>query len=216
MDPLIADYFENLRRRHRESGYLSDMPAFANAIGVEYFRGGFSVTLPGGRIQVRRTAPPIQQRADAAHELAHSLADEGGHDALFRHYHVSVPDMNEHIEEIMDHGGDLLLMPDSLVEEIVNRRGWTARAVWELSEFAWVSPTYALRRLTHYREDARCAGFIAKGSYIQHAHANHFTTLRAGSRVPEPNLTFEHGLTLYAVPKTRQVIGLIDSSEAAD
>lgn len=210
MDPLVTDYFAHLDNRLAHAGHISDMPTLARELGYRYTEGRFSVAAPGLGIQVARHQPAILRRAEAAHELAHVLADEQMFTQRFRYYHASAPDIDAHIEELTEHGADRLLMPDDLVQEIIHACGNTAQAVWELSIFAWVPLENALRRVVHLREGEGRAGFIASGSYVQTAEANGYSPFWPGDRLPEPHIAYESGISLFEVPRRpRQLIGLL-------
>lgn len=210
MDPLIADLFDHIRSEHASTGYKSDMPTVARSLGLNFELGNTSVALPDGTVRVSRTVSVLQQRADAAHEISHALANAGGYTRAIEYYHASAPDLDAHIEELADHGADLLLMPDALVREIVRQQGYTGRSAWELSRFAGVDLPQAVRRLV-FATEQRCAGFIAQGSYIQEAFTqNYYLPFWKGDRVPELHLYQEEGLSLFAVPERRGcVIGFI-------
>ena len=214
MDPIITDWFDSLKESHRKARYVTDMEALAAACDIEYFEGGFSLATRDGRIQVRRTAHPKQRRADAAHELVHALGHRQGFEEKIRHYHAVseelTENMDEHLEEIVDHGMDLLLMPDVLVKEVLEEHGLTAQAVWELSEYGWASLELALRRLVHFKEGIPCAGFLSKGTYVQFAIGNYYHPFYKGQRLPEPHIREESGITLFSVPDSRVVIGFLE------
>lgn len=148
-----------------------------------------------------------------------AMSGEPSYDEVLRYYHVSTPNLEAHIEVVTDHGADRFLMPDFLVEEIIKKCGYTARAIWELSRFANVNIDAALRRFVHYRPDRRVAAFLSCGGYILGADAlNLWLPFWLGDRVPEPHLLLEHGISTFSIPnRERQMLGVvvIDDFEAA-
>ncbi|WP_339098254.1 hypothetical protein WDJ50_18480 (plasmid) [Deinococcus sp. VB142] len=209
MDPLIADYLDHIEESHAAASYVSDMGALANAFGIRFGIGAVSIATPDGEVVVRRSGDRRQRRADAAHEIVHQLSDLGQYTEAIHYHHASVPDMHAHIEALTDHGADLLLMPTLLVREVIGEYGDTARAVWELSQAADVSPELALRRMAFLTLDQRRAGFLATGSYITYSSANCYSPFWPGGRLPEPHIALE-GVSLFRLPSRRnQTIGFL-------
>lgn len=216
MDPHIARYLTDVEDTHLDTALLSDMEALATALDITVEQGEHSLARPDDTIQVRRGLPRIVRRADAAHEIVHVLMDRGGHTKRIREYHVTVPDLVEHEELLTEHGADRLLMPKILLDEVLEHCGYNARAVYELSRFADVTPEQALRRVIFRDTTMRAAGFIASGTHIMHVEATHHSPVWYGQRLPEPNITYE-ALTLFTLPeRPRRLIGLFDLSCAAD
>ncbi|GAA5504282.1 hypothetical protein Dxin01_04051 [Deinococcus xinjiangensis] len=222
MDDIIHDLFEWSKAQHQEAEWESDMPTLTRRLGFNYRRHEYSFYDPDSRtIFVRYDATSQEARVDTAHELMHAVSMEGSpsYDAVLRYYHASVSNLDDHIEVVTDHGADRFLMPDGLVEEIVKKCGYTARAIWELSRFANVNIYTALRRFVHFRPDRRVAAFFSSGGYILGADArNLWLPFWLGDRIPEPHLLLEHGISTFNIPNCeRQMLGvvLVDDFEAA-
>lgn len=211
MDPLIDSLFRYAQECHAETRYTRDMPTLAVHMGLEYRLGEASFVTPDGLVVIDRHQPRQLQRVDAAHEIAHAIADDGDYTEALRHHHASVPDMHEHLEALAEHTADRLLMPDALTEAVVTRFGFSGRAIWELAREGDVPQEQAARRLVHLRPDQRCAAFIAQGNYIWHACKQHYhLPFWVGDRVPELHVLSEHGYALFAAPSTRsRVLGFI-------
>lgn len=210
MDQLIDNYFTHVKKRHQHAKWVSNMEVLATTLGHDMQLGDYSIALPDGQIRVSRHQTKLEQRADAAHELAHSLADEKAFTAQIRHYHSSVGDIDAHVEVVTEHAADRLLMPDNLMKDLIEEYGWTARMIWELVVEADVSVPQAMRRATHYTEGVGRAAFQAFGSYIVQVEGNCFAPFWPGSRIPEPHIQFEHGISLYMLPNKRNTfLGLL-------
>lgn len=216
MDPHIAQYLRDVENTHLDTALLSDMEALATALNISIEQGEHSLALPDGTVHVRRNSPRIVRRADVAHEIVHVLMDRGGHTTRIREYHVTVPDLVEHEELLTEHGADRLLMPEILMQEVLEHCGYTARAVYELSRFADVTPEQALRRVVFRDTSMRAAGFIGSSTHVMHVEATHHSPVWYGQRLPEPHIAHE-ALSLFTLPKRpRRLIGLFDFSCAAD
>ncbi|MCD0157180.1 ImmA/IrrE family metallo-endopeptidase [Deinococcus sp. 6GRE01] len=218
MDPIIHDFLQCITANHAATNYEPDMPTLANRLGQQYRRHDYSFYDPANRtVYVRHDATAQEARADAAHELTHAIGMTGhpSYEQVIRHYHASVPNIEEHLEELTEHGADRLLMPDALVTAITRHCGLTARAVWELSRFANVTINDALRRIVHANPDTRIGGFYSTGGYVQAAHTlNWWMPFWIGDRIPEPHILLEHGATTYRVPgKPRHLLCLVVISD---
>nr|WP_232337897.1 ImmA/IrrE family metallo-endopeptidase [Deinococcus arboris] len=193
------------------------MEALATALGIPLEEGKHSLTRSDGVIQVRHDADRRTRRADVAHEIVHVLMDRGKHTRRFRKYHVTAPNLGAHMELLTEHGADQLLMPDVLVEEILEHCGYTAWGVYELSRFADVAPEQALRRLVFLDTSARAAGFVAANSHVVHVEATQYSPVWYGQRLPEPDLAYDRDvLTLFPLPERQgRLIGLFNFHDCA-
>ena len=224
MDSLVADLLDFHSARHAELNYNPDMPTLARTIGTGYRMADSSFMTPERIVNVNAYAGRTQQRIETAHENSHALTAEediegNSYVKAVRYFHASVPDLEDHLELLADHGGDRFLMPDALVEEILRICGHTARAVWELSRFADVTIKEALRRIVYFKEDGRCGGFFSCGKFIQEAQSYRYSLpFWLGQRIPEPHILIKHQITTFEIPNhERQLIGLVvvDEFEAA-
>lgn len=196
MDALISDYLRYLERRHRQAGYPSDMDALAGRLGIELLRGEYSVA-SGKQVQVSRGGTAATRRADTAHELVHTLSEQGQYTGAIRREHASVPDLDEHLELLTEHGADLLLMPDALVADLLAQHGETATAVARLAQEADVSLQQALRRFVFLNPAQKRVGYLLQGDYIWYALATGWARQWIGSRLEEAGFR-EAGGTLCA------------------
>lgn len=207
----LNDVFDDQETRHAETGDVTDMPRLARALGKPYHLGQASVATPTGEVLVCASGPRQERQSDAAHELAHSLADEGGYTRAIRSYHASVSNMDFHLELLADHGADRLPMPDYLVISALKRYGRTGEAVWRLHEEAGVSLREALRRVVDFDPDVRVGGFVSLcGRITEAASHRSFLPFWWHDRVPEPHILTGPGISMFPIPGKRGgFVGLV-------
>ncbi len=208
-DPITADLLAYHGARLADAGNPDNMDDLAHALGYRVIHGRTSLLSNPKEITLARGLSRRARRVELAHELSHGITrerDEDDPDApsyedVIRHYHVSVPDMDGHLELMAVAGGDEFAMPPELVHAVLEQCDWTARAVFKLADFAQVPLKDALRRLVLFDESRRIAGFISAGGFIQHAES-HLLRLPVwkGHRVPEPHILLGNGVSVYRVP----------------
>lgn len=218
-DPITADLLAYHGARLADAGHPDNMDDLAHALGYRVIHGRTSLLSNPKEITLARGLPRRARRVVLAHELSHGVMrervpddpDAPSYEDVIRHYHVSVPDMDSHLELMAVAGGDEFAMPPALVNAVLDQCDWTARAVLELANFAQVPLKDALRRVVLFDESRRIAGFISAGGFIQHAesHLMHLPVWK-GDRVPEPHILLGEGVSVFRVPhRPGQLIVLI-------
>lgn len=201
MDPLLVDFFDHLRAKHREARYKSDMFAVADSLGVRVSYGSRSITVENG-IQLNAYQGPRKLQEDAAHELAHHLADQGEYTEAIRYQHANVPDIDAHLEALMDHGALQLLLPDHLVGEIREEYGDTAEAIYRLARDASVGLELAAARMVLLDFTQRRVAFLLKDNRIQFARSTFWSPLWTGDEISKSDF-LDAGGTLFEIPEAR-------------
>jgi len=123
---------------------------------------------------------------DIAHELSHVLIKRGGYDAAIRHYHSSVPNMKQHMEELANYIAGVILMPPHDVYDSQRSTGDSPLTIMKLAELSGASANAAMRRWATQDLSGRRGAFITEGNYIQDmTTCNLWLPFQRFDRVPE-------------------------------
>lgn len=212
LDPDVYNLLRYQQARHAEAEYVDDMDELAAHFGCAVIPADAS-RLIGTDLHIQRGLKFEARRSALAHELSHKLTQERddehapSYEEVILHRHSSVPDMPAHLERLAEHGQDLLTMPDHIVQTVLNLCGTEARAVWVLHQQQRVYLHEALRRIVHFDESARIAGFIAMNGVIHHAYSyGYYLPAWVGDRAPIRG----EGLTVFPVPgRPSMTVGLV-------
>lgn len=212
LDPDVYNLLRYQQARHAEADYEQDMDTLAAEFGCVVIPADAS-RLIGTDLHIQRGLQSEARRSALAHELSHKLAQERdsaeapSYEEVILHRHSSVPDMATHLERLAEHGQDLLTMPDHIVQTVLDVCGLEARAVWVLHQQQQVYLHEALRRIVHFDESARVAGFVAVNGTIHHAYSyGYYLPAWIGDPAPMRG----EGLTVFNVPGRPSVtVGLV-------
>ncbi|GAA5514807.1 hypothetical protein Dcar01_03568 [Deinococcus carri] len=216
-DPDAYDLFAYQKARHEEVGGTTDMEELPTLLGCTVIEADAS-RLIGTDLHVQRRLIYAGRRSHIAHEVSHKLAQERdtahdpNYEEVIRHRHAQAPDVDAHLEALITTGQDGLLMPDKVVQTIINICGLNAMVVWILHQQETVYLHEALRRIVQHNENARIGGFIGVNGIIRHAYSYRWRMpCWIGHPVPDPDDEFQgEGVSLFQVPGRRNtVIGLI-------
>ena len=115
------------------------------------------------------------------------------------------------IESLCNQALAFLQITQPMVDKAVKKHGVSAQAVRHLMRVSGAKADRALHRLVQDNPDARRAGYITTGNYIQHvSYCNLPLPFWAFERVPEPTACFpvEANATAVRIPNRPQVIGV--------
>ncbi|MFC4426288.1 hypothetical protein [Deinococcus navajonensis] len=217
IDPDIFNFLAYQKARHSEAKHETDMEKLPELLDATLVEADES-RLVGTEVHVRRGLSPLARRSDIAHELTHKLAQERAsadapsYEEVIAYRHASVPNPTAHFERIIEVGQDSLLIPDTVLGDVLARYGLTAQAVWVLHQKEKVQLHEALRRVVHCNENARLGGFIAIRGVIRHAYSFRWhMPVWVGDPVPDPEDEFQgEGVSFFPVPGyPGRVIGLV-------
>jgi hypothetical protein len=108
-----------------------------------------------------------RQNFSKMHEVAHILLKLSRLERRLIKRYGSFEAAYPHIERLCNLGASRLLMPDSLVEDVMWPSGPTALAVYHLAELSQCTYPAALRRVVHYDDTASVAGFITSRGAVR-------------------------------------------------
>lgn len=197
------------RHQHALTGYEPDPERLCARWGIRVIPGRDNYATHGPPSIISQTpdhyAP--RQRFTIFHEMSHVLIQRAGLEEAVK-AEVGEEDGEAHLELVVNHMAGLLLMPDPLVQDAVQRYGLTPEAVLEIQSAARASFAAASRRFVGANEDALTTVFLSGAAYVLDvASSDPYNRLYRYDRLPDARAMFPDAalLTLPDRPRPRTV-----------
>lgn len=155
------------KKQHEKLGYPGNPEAFAAGLNVSIIVGSDNYASDGPPSVISRTPDSYapRQRFTIFHELAHVLVQRGKfeRDILSE---VEEDDAEPHLEAVANHMAGMFLLPDPLIENFIQKYGFTPEAVLQIQRHARASFAATIRRLVAYDLDAPTTIFLSGEKFI--------------------------------------------------
>lgn len=197
---------------HAELGYPENPEEFAARAGVRIILGSENYATDGPPSFISQTPDTYapRQRFTIMHEMAHIAIQRSGlEDDILAE--VDPEDAELHLELVANYLGGVFLLPDPMIQRIVDEYGFTPDGVLRLRAAARASLAATIRRMVGWQEEVPRTIILGGQSYILDvASSNPWNRLRRHERLPDMRAAFPEA-DLLTLPTARgYTLGIIE------